>query len=89
MDEAIKNGPHASVCTLEMVGFIRGEMQLRVQDIFSTLLLAEEALRFFGNMLKLSRITAVPQAYCWSWLILNLSAQPDRVRTSVNNTMDR
>ena len=44
----IKNGPHASAFTPEMLGFIRGEMQQRVQDGFSILLHATDTVRVFG-----------------------------------------
>ena len=43
----------------------------------------------FGDNLNLSRITAVPQENRRMRLILNLWAQPDEVRPSVNNTTDR
>ena len=44
LDEAIRNGPHASACAPDMVRFIRGEKQWGVQDIFSILLTAEDAV---------------------------------------------
>ena len=71
-----------------MVGFIRGEMQRRVQDGFSILLPAEDALQVFVEKLKISCITAVTQAYIQQWLILNLSAQTNRVMPSVKNTTE-
>ena len=60
LDEAILNGPHASVCAPDMVNFIRGELRWQVQDGFSILLSAEDAVRLFGEKLKLSRFAAVP-----------------------------
>ena len=73
----------------EMVGFIQGEMQWRVQDGFSILLPAEDVLRVFVEKIKLSSIAAVPQAHRRPRLILDLSAQPDKVTPSVNGTIDR
>ena len=53
LDEAIRNGPHASACAPDMVRFIQGELRRRIQDGFSTI---------FGEKLKLSHIEVVPQA---------------------------
>ena len=89
LDEAIHNGPHASACAPDMVSFIRGELRRRIQDGFSILLSAEDAVRLFGEQLKLSRIAAVPQAQRRPRLILNLSAPPDKETPSVNDTTDR
>ena len=83
------NGPHTSACAPDTVCFIRGELQRRVQDGFSILLSAEDAIRLFGEKLKLSRIAAVPQAQLRPHLILNLSAPPGNGTPSVNNTTDR
>ena len=55
-----KNGPHMSSCTPEMVGLIQGGMQRRVQYGFSILLPAADAMRIFGAILNISRITVVP-----------------------------
>ena len=43
----------------------------------------------FGERLKLSHITAVPQTHFRPHLIINLLAQPDKSMPSVNNTTDR
>ena len=50
---------------------------------------AADAMRLFGEKLKLSRIAAVPQAHRRPRLILNLLAQPDSNTLSVNETTDR
>ena len=89
LDEAIHNGPHASACAPDMVSFIQGELRRWIQDGFSILLSVEDAVRLFGEQLKLSRITAVPQAQSRPRLILNLSAPPDKETPSVNDTTDR
>ena len=89
MDEAILNGPHASACVPDVVRFIRGELWRRLQDGFSILLSAEDAVQLFGEKLKLSRITAVPQAQRQPRIILNLLAPPNKEIPSVNNTIDR
>ena len=82
-------GTHTSSCTPEMTSFIRGELRRRIKGGFSILLPAADAMRLFGEKLKLSRIAAVPQAYRHSRLILNLSAQPNSNTLSVNETTDR
>ena len=89
LDEAIYNGPHASACAPDMVSFIRGELRRRIQDGFSILLSAEDAVRLFGEQLKLSRRAAVPQAQRQPRLILNWSAPPEKETPSVNDTTDR
>ena len=89
MDEAIHNRPHTSACAPDMVSFIRGELRWQVQDGFSILLSAEDAVQLFGEKLKPSRIAAVPQAQRQPRLILDLSAPPDNETPSVNNTTDR
>ena len=66
-----------------------GEMQQMVQDGFSILLPAADAVQIFVETLKLSRIAAVPQAQLQLRLILNLSAQPDKITPSINDTIDR
>ena len=76
-------------CILEMITFIRREMQRRIEDGFSILLLAADAIGLFEEILKLSCIAAVPQAHRHPGLILNLSAQPDSDMTSVNETNNR
>ena len=64
LENAIKNIPHVSACTLDMAGLIRGEIQHRLQDDFSIVLLAADVVRVFVERLKLSYITAVNQAQC-------------------------
>ena len=46
-------------------------------------------MRVFGDKLKLSHITAVPQAHLRPRLIINLSDQPDKETPSVNSTKER
>ena len=89
LEESIRNEPHASECALDVVCFIQGELQLRVQDVFSILLSAKDTVRLFGEKLNLSCIVAVPHAQCWPRLIMNLSAPLDKETPSVNNTTDR
>ena len=88
LETAIFKGPHASACTLEMTSFIQGELRLRIKDGFSILLLAADAMRLFGERLKLFRIVAVPQAHCRLCLILNLLAQLDLDTLRVNETIN-
>ena len=66
-----------------------GRLRRRIKDGLSILLPAADAMRLFGDKLKLSRIAAVPQAHRRPRLILNLSAQPDLNTLSVNETTDR
>ena len=89
LDNSITNGPHASACTPEMVEFIRVDMHQRVQDGFSILLPVADAVRIFGESLKLYRIMVVPQLRFRPHLILNLSEKPDEGIPSVNETTDR
>ena len=74
LDNAIKNGPHTSTCTPEMVGFIRGDIQRRVQDVFRIFFPVADTVQIFGERLNISRIAAVPQAQRQLCLILSLSA---------------
>ena len=88
LGKTAKNGPHASACAPDMVHFIWWEMHWRVQDGFSILLTAEDAVQVFGEKLKLSRIEAVPLAHCRPRLILSFLSQLDKETPSVNNTTD-
>ena len=72
-----------------MKTLICGKIRQNVQDRFSILLPAADVVRLFGDKLKLSRITTVPQENLRPRLILNLSAQPDDRTPSVNDTTDR
>ena len=85
----ISKGNHASACTTEMTSFIQGELRRRIKYGFSILLPAADAIRLFGERLKLSCITAVPQAHRRPRLILNLLAQPYSETLSVNKTTNR
>ena len=89
LKETAISGPHTLACTPDMTTFIRGEMQRRVNNGFSILLPAADAIRLFGEKLKLSRILAVPQEHRRPRLILNLLAQPDSDTPSFNETTDR
>ena len=72
-----------------MTSSIRGEMQQRIKDGFSILLPEADAIRLFGEKLKLSRIAAVPLAHRHLRLILNLSAHPDANTPSINESTNR
>ena len=72
-----------------MTTFIWGEMQRRIKDGFIILLPSADAIRPFGERLKISRITAVPQTHRHPQLILNLSVHPDSDTPSVNETTNR
>ena len=89
LETAISKGTHTSDCNPDRTAFIRGEMQRRIKDDFSILLPTADAIRLFGENLKLSRITAVPQAHHRPRLILYLLAQSDSETPSVNETTDR
>ena len=69
-----------------MTAFIRGELHQRVRDGFSILSPAADAVRLFGDNLKLFYIEAVPQEHRRPRLILNLSVQPDEGTSSANET---
>ena len=49
-------------------------MRQYVQDGFRILIAAADVVRVFGDIMKLSRIAAVPQEHCRLCLILNLLA---------------
>ena len=89
MQTSIYKGPHASDCTPEMNAFIQGDMQRRIKYGFRILLLTAEAIRLFGDNMKLSRIVAAPHAYFRPHLILNLLAHLDSDTPSVNDTTNR
>ena len=72
-----------------MVSYIRGELRQRVQDGFSILLSAQDAVRLFREKLKVSCIAEVPQSQRQPQLILNLSGPPNKETPSVNDTTDR
>ena len=72
-----------------MVRFIPGELWRRIQDGFSILLSAEDALRLLGEKLKLSRITAIAQAQRRPHLILSLLAEANKETPSDNDITDR
>ena len=72
-----------------MTESIRGEMRQRVRDGFSILLPATDAVRLFGENLKLLRITVVPQENRRPRLTINLLEQTDEGTSSVNITTDR
>ena len=78
-----------SACAPDMVRFIQGELQRWVQYVFRILLSAEDAVQLFGEKLKISRITAIPQTQRSPRLILNLSAQLNKDTPSVNDTTVR
>ena len=71
-----------------MTTFIWGDIQIRIKDGFSILLPAADAVRLFGENLKLSCIVAVPQAHRRPRLILNLKAKLEGGMSSVNDTTD-
>ena len=61
LEHTIANRPHVWACSTDMIMFIHGEMQHRVQDGFSILLSAEDAVQRFREKLKIFHIAAVPQ----------------------------
>ena len=89
LEQAITKGPHASACAPKMTAFIRGEIRQHVQNLFIILLPVTDAVRLFGDKLKLSGIVAVPQKHRRPRLIFNLLAQPDEGAPSVNDTTYR
>ena len=72
-----------------MTDFIRGEMQRRIKYGFRIFLPSADAIRLFGEKLKLSCITEMPQAHRRLRLIINLPSQPDSDMSSVNTTTNR
>ena len=72
-----------------MTAFIRGKMQQSIKDGFIILIPAADTIKLFREKLKLSCITAVPQAHFRLPPILIFLAQPDSDTPSVNKTTDR
>ena len=64
-------------------------MQCRIKDGFSILLPAADAVRLFGERLKISHIAAVPQAHLHLRTILDLLVQLDSDTPSFNETTNR
>ena len=64
-------------------------MQCSVQYGFSILLPVNDAVRVFGDQLKLSCVVAVPQSYRQWRLILNMLANTDEGTLSVRDTAYR
>ena len=89
MKEAITNGPQELACYTEMKVFIPGEIQRSLQDGFSISLSTADMVRMFGEKIKFSCITEVPQAHHQPRLILNLLEKPDEGTPSVNNNTKR
>ena len=72
-----------------MARFIFVEIHRKVQDIFSILLPAADAVCIFGEKHKIYCIMEVPQAHLRQHLILNLLTKPDKGTPSINNTTNR
>ena len=89
LERVIAQGYHTSACTPKMTAVIIGDLQQRLQYGLSILLPVAEVVRLFGGKLKLSRIAAVSQEHRKLRLILNLTAQPDKGKPSVNETTAR
>ena len=64
-------------------------MQCRINDGFSILLPAADAIRLFGEKLNLYCIAAVHQVHLRPRLIVNLLAQPESDTPRANDTTDR
>ena len=64
-------------------------MQRRIKYGFSIFLPAADAVRLFGEKLKLSHSVSVLQAHCRPRLILNMLEKPDVGTPSVNYTTGR
>ena len=89
LETSISKGPHALVCTPEMTAFVWGEIQRRIKDGFNILLPAADAIRLFGEKLKISCITAVLQSHHHPRLFLDLLEKPYSDTPSVNESTDR
>ena len=85
---AIKTGPHTSTLTQESVHFVRGELFDRTKRGFSIILTKDDALKYFGNRLRISRLASVDQANRKPRLICNSTAAPDTITPSVNASSD-
>ena len=89
LERANAKGSHFSACTPKITEFIRGDMRQHVQCCFRILLPAVNAVRVFGDKLKLSCIDAAHQDHLRPCLITKPLKNPDEGMPSVNETTER
>ena len=77
LETSVYKGAYALACTPEANTFTWGDMQRRIKDSFIILLTEEDAMRLFGDTLKLTRIAALYQAHRQPRLIINLSEKTE------------
>ena len=85
---AIATGPHKSTMTKDAVNFVREELLERTKRGFRIILTKAEALKHFGNRLRISRLVSVDQVNMKPRLICNYTAAPDPTIYSVNVSLD-
>ena len=71
------------------MAFVSEEMWQRVQNGFSIILIVADAVRVFGDKLKVSCIVAVPQEHHQPRLIIKPPENLNEGTPSANNTTDR
>ena len=85
---AIATGPHKSTLAKDSVHFVREELFERTTRGFSIILTKDDALKYFGDRLRISRLASVDQKNRKPRLICNSTAAPDDLTPSVNASTD-
>ena len=86
--DGIAQGPHASTLNPTTTEFFRQELSDRVHPGFSVILSQKDALHYFNQKLKISRLAAIDQPNRKPRLICNSTAEPNGTTGSVNETTD-
>ena len=84
----IATGPHKSTQTTDSALFVRDELLHRAERGFSIILTKDDALKYFGTRLRISRLASVDQKNRKPRLICNSTAAPDDITPSVNASSD-
>ena len=71
-------GGSCVIITPAITAFICRDMRKRTRDEFSILLSTADAVRVFGEKIKLSHIVSLPQEHLYLCLIINLSVKHDK-----------
>ena len=80
----IATGPHKSTQTKHSAQLFRNELLDRVKRGFSIILSKDDAIKYPGTRLRISRLTSVDQANIKPRLICNSPAAPNNITPSAN-----
>ena len=84
----IEKGPHKSATSQQSTAFCRRELLERSQRGFSIILLVRDALHFFGQKIRISRLAYLDRQNRKPRLICNSSEAPDNITQSANKSTD-